>query len=123
MSGPPREHATALAGRRGLCSPSGGRSVGPVGESRLTAHVGGHVQGVGFRWWVRATALELGLRGSARNLDDGRVEVVAEGPEEACRELLARLGEDRVPPGRPGRVAGVTAAWATPRGLRGFVGG
>ena len=46
---------------------------------RVTAWVTGRVQGVGFRWWTRARALELGLAGWARNLDDGRVEVVAEG--------------------------------------------
>ena len=39
----------------------------------------GRVQGVGFRWWTRARALELGLTGWARNTQDGRVEVVAEG--------------------------------------------
>ena len=48
---------------------------------RMTAHVHGQVQGVGFRWWTRARALELGLVGSATNLADGRVQVVAEGPE------------------------------------------
>ncbi len=47
---------------------------------RLTAWVRGRVQGVGFRWWTRARALELGLAGWALNLSDGRVEVVAEGP-------------------------------------------
>ena len=69
---------------------------------RLQAFVKGHVQGVGFRWWVRARALELGLAGSATNLADGRVEVVAEGPEAACRALLALL------PGGPGHIEFVT---------------
>ena len=58
---------------------------------RLTAWVSGRVQGVGFRWWVRSNALELGLVGFAENLADGRVKVVAEGDEAGCRELLARL--------------------------------
>jgi acylphosphatase len=83
---------------------------------RLTAFVKGHVQGVGFRWWTRSRALELGLVGSATNLDDGRVEVVAEGPEEACRELLAHL------PFGPGRVDYVSERWGPARdGLSGFV--
>ncbi len=82
---------------------------------RLTAFVKGHVQGVGFRWWTRARALELGLVGSATNLDDGRVEVVAEGPEPACRALLALL------PGGPGRVEYVAERWGPPRGASGFV--
>jgi acylphosphatase len=70
------------------------------------------VQGVGFRWWVRARALELGLAGSAANLDDGRVEVVAEGTRAACESLLAALRG----PGTPGRVSGVTERWGEPRG-------
>ncbi|MGH3977953.1 MAG: acylphosphatase [Pseudonocardiaceae bacterium] len=60
-------------------------------QVRLTAWVYGRVQGVGFRWWTRARARELGLAGHAANLDDGRVEVVAEGPREACEQLLAAL--------------------------------
>lgn len=58
---------------------------------RLTAWVHGRVQGVGFRWWTRARALELGLTGSAANKPDGRVEVIAEGPREACEALVALL--------------------------------
>jgi len=82
---------------------------------RLTAFVKGHVQGVGFRWWTRARALELGLVGTATNLDDGRVEVVAEGPEQACRELLELL------PNGPGRVSFVAERWSPARGdLRGY---
>src|SRR5699024_6983579 len=59
--------------------------------ARLIAWVRGRVQGVGFRWWVRARALELGLTGAATNLADGRVEVVAEGPSRCCAELLTLL--------------------------------
>ncbi|TMQ91805.1 acylphosphatase [Actinomadura soli] len=83
---------------------------------RLTAWVRGHVQGVGFRWWVRARALELGLAGSATNLPDGRVEVVAEGPRAKCRELLGLLDGDDPEPARPGKVTGVTERWTGPRG-------
>lgn len=80
---------------------------------RLTAWVRGRVQGVGFRWWVRSRALELGLVGTASNLDDGRVEVVAEGPRAACERLLQLLtgpGGDR----RPGTVVGVVERWSHP---------
>jgi len=80
--------------------------------ARLTAWVRGRVQGVGMRWWIRARALELGLSGWARNLDDGRVEVVAEGPRTACETLLQRLRE----PGAPGRVDGVSDRWSPARG-------
>ncbi|GAA5042129.1 acylphosphatase [Thermocatellispora tengchongensis] len=85
---------------------------------RLTAWVRGRVQGVGFRWWTRSRALELGLVGWARNTEDGRVEVVAEGPRSACVKLLDRLrGCDT-----PGRVDGVVERWSEERGsLTGFV--
>ena len=53
--------------------------------------VSGRVQGVGFRWFVAHLAPELDLRGSVRNLPDGRVEVVAAGTEAALRELEAAL--------------------------------
>ena len=83
-----------------------------MADVRLTAWVRGHVQGVGFRWWTRARARELGLAGWARNLDDGRVEVVAEGDPERCAALLALLESGRP----PGRVSGVTALWGEPHG-------
>ena len=88
---------------------------------RLTVFVRGHVQGVGFRWWTRARALELGLAGHARNTGDGRVEVVAEGSRADLERLLALLGEQPSGTGRPGRVDSVsTPLWATPRGAGGF---
>jgi acylphosphatase len=89
----------------------------PSSHVRLTAFVKGRVQGVGFRWWTRARALELGLVGNATNLDDGRVEVVAEGPREACEQLLVLLRGGTT----PGRVAFVADRWGEPRGETGFV--
>jgi acylphosphatase len=87
-------------------------------QTRLTAWVRGRVQGVGFRWWVRSRALELGLTGSASNLADGRVEVVAEGPRSACDALLGLLRGGRT----PGMVSGVSERWTEPRGnLHGFI--
>jgi len=50
--------------------------------------VSGRVQGVFFRDNVRRKALELGLKGYAKNLPDGNVEVVAEGNEEKLKELI-----------------------------------
>jgi len=49
--------------------------------------VSGQVQGVGFRWFVARHARSLGLNGYARNLPDGRVEVVVSGPEEVLPRL------------------------------------
>ncbi|MBG0832346.1 acylphosphatase [Planomonospora sp. ID67723] len=87
-------------------------------DVRLTAWVRGRVQGVGFRWWTRARALELGLTGWARNTGDGRVEVVAEGPREAGARLLELLRGC----GTPGKVDGVVERWSEAKGdLVGFV--
>lgn len=91
--------------------------AGDGAAARLIAWVEGRVQGVGFRWWVRARALERGLAGWAENLTDGRVKVVAEGPAGRCGELLALLTGG----GTPGRVRRVTHRWDQPRGgLCGF---
>lgn len=57
--------------------------------ARFLVH--GRVQGVGFRWFVWKTAEQLGLGGIARNLPDGSVEVVAEGPAPALEELAQAL--------------------------------
>ncbi len=51
----------------------------------------GRVQGVGFRYFAQNAANALGLAGYARNLDDGRVEVYAVGPEEKLSELTGLL--------------------------------
>ncbi|HWE89582.1 MAG TPA: acylphosphatase [Pseudonocardiaceae bacterium] len=81
-------------------------------EVRLTAWVHGTVQGVGFRWWTRCRALDFGLVGTARNLPDGRVEVVAEGPRPACAQLLAALRSGDT----PGEVRTVVERWSAARG-------
>ena len=87
------------------------------GAVRMTAWVHGYVQGVGFRWWTRSRALELGLVGTASNLADGRVEVVVEGSREACDALLTQLKGART----PGGVDQVVAQFSDARGgLRGF---
>jgi acylphosphatase len=87
-----------------------------VDEVRLTACVDGRVQGVGFRYWTRAQARVLGLSGSATNLPDGRVEVVAEGQRSSCEALLDWLRG----PGAPGYVRSVTPEWGPPDGAVGF---
>ena len=51
----------------------------------------GRVQGVGFRYFAQRAAAQLGVRGYARNLDDGRVEVYAVGTAEQLSELAGLL--------------------------------
>ena len=60
-------------------------------DDRVRAHVfvSGKVQGVYFRATTRDTAREHGVDGWVRNLADGRVEAVFEGPEGAVDELVA----------------------------------
>ncbi len=55
------------------------------------AFVSGRVQGVYFRASTRDRARELGVTGYARNLADGRVEVLACGPMTAVEQLCAWL--------------------------------
>ena len=53
----------------------------------ITVH--GYVQGVFFRHNTKKEALILGLKGYVKNMADGTVEVVAEGPEDKINELIA----------------------------------
>lgn len=69
-----------------------------MSRERLSARVIGRVQGVGYRWWARRQAEELGLVGWVMNGDDERfVELVAEGEPEALAEMQRRLAQG--PPG------------------------
>ncbi len=79
---------------------------------RLHAIIHGRVQGVSFRYYTRRRAGELGLKGYVRNLWDGTVEVVAEGPRPAVDRLLAFLHK-----GPPAAfVTQVDVRWAAPTG-------
>jgi acylphosphatase len=65
--------------------------------------ISGRVQGVGFRFFARATAAREGLHGWVRNLPDGRVEIEAEGEAEALERFERAIRQG--PPGA--RVGGV----------------
>ena len=74
---------------------------------QLRAIITGRVQGVCFRAETVSVARQLGLSGFARNLPDGKVEVIATGSQEALQELLDFI--HRGP--RLARVDGVAADW------------
>jgi len=65
--------------------------------------VKGRVQGVGFRWFTRNAARELGVAGKVRNLPDGGVEIEAVAPEGVLKHFKERVLEG--PPGS--RVSGL----------------
>jgi acylphosphatase len=57
-------------------------------RKRATVFYSGRVQGVGFRYTAREIACGYELTGYARNLHDGRVELVAEGAEQEVTAFL-----------------------------------
>ena len=86
---------------------------------RLRAHVmiDGRVQGVNFRAAAQAQARVTGVEGWVRNLDDGRVEAVFEGPEAAVKRMISWCYSGP----RPARVDRVNVEWEQPTGQeRGF---
>jgi len=75
--------------------------------SAIHAVVHGLVQGVNYRYFVQRHAESMGITGYVRNLDDGSVEVVAEGDKEKLAQLIAKL---EVGP-RAARVERVEVDW------------
>lgn len=62
-----------------------------VEVARARIRVWGVVQGVGYRYFVRRTAVALGLRGYVKNLPDGSVEVLAEGERISVDGLMHEM--------------------------------
>lgn len=72
-------------------------------QKRLTCYISGLVQGVMFRDFAKREAEKMDLTGTAENLPDGRVLVVAEGDEAALQkfpEVLRRKISDTLPTAR-----------------------
>lgn len=83
---------------------------------RRRVRVRGRVQGVFFRDSLRRIAGDRGVAGRARNLDDGSVEAVLEGPPEGVEAVIAFCGEG---PDRA-EVSQVEVEEEEPEGLEGF---
>jgi acylphosphatase len=91
-----------------VCMNQSGRNDSDREELHAVVH--GRVQGIGFRYFVVEHALALGLRGYARNLSNGDVEVLAQGPRSALERLLLLLRQGP----SPAYVTEVTTTWRQP---------
>jgi acylphosphatase len=76
-------------------------------RAAFRAVVYGLVQGVNYRYFVQRNAESFGLTGYVCNLDDGSVEVIAEGDKEKLAQLIAKL---KAGP-RTARVDDVDVTW------------
>ena len=87
-----------------------------TGIRRVHIFIGGFVQGVGFRYAAERQAAALGVQGWIRNLPDGGVEAVIEGPARSVDQMVdwAKVG----PPGA--EVSHVDTREEPPEGIRGF---
>jgi acylphosphatase len=65
-------------------------------RARVTNYYSGRVQGVGFRYTTRTVALGFEVTGTVRNMDDGRVELVAEGEKPELEAFLEAIHESEV---------------------------
>jgi len=83
---------------------------------RAHVYVSGTVQGVYFRATTRDRAREQGVDGWVRNLDDGRVEAVFEGPDEAVAAMVDFCHEGS----EAARVEDVDVTFEEPSGEDGF---
>ncbi len=79
---------------------------------RVEAQISGRVQGVGYRYYAAHVAGELGVVGTVRNLDGGRVEAVAEAEEASLHEFLRALRHGP----HAAEVTEVAIAWEEPTG-------
>jgi acylphosphatase len=84
---------------------------------KMQVFFSGTVQGVGFRFTAERLARRFSVDGFVRNLDDGRVEVVAEGEETALTDFLTAIRES----GMKHYIRDVEARWSDAQGaLKGF---
>jgi acylphosphatase len=86
-------------------------------RQRVTQLYSGRVQGVGFRYTVKSLVSGFEVTGTVRNLDDGRVELIAEGAKEELEAFLQAIRDSEV-----GRfIQGEQACWDDAKNeFRGF---
>ena len=89
-----------------------------MSDDRIRAHVyvSGTVQGVYYRASTRDAARERDVDGWVRNLDDGRVEAVFEGPESPVEEMIEWCETGRT----AASVDDVDVTFEDPEGMSGF---
>ena len=85
-------------------------------RARAHVYVSGKVQGVYFRATTREEAREHGVDGWVRNLDDGRVEAVFEGPKEDVESLIEFCHRGS----KAARIDDVEVSYEEPQGEDGF---
>ncbi|MCW9054827.1 MAG: acylphosphatase [Candidatus Pacebacteria bacterium] len=81
-------------------------------NQEITCKITGKVQMVMFRDFVQRHARSLGIRGTVENLDDGSVEVVAQGSEDKLKKLIEHLHKGPF----LARVLRVDTRWREPSG-------
>lgn len=83
------------------------------GNSTAALHiiVYGHVQGVGFRYFVQKLALAVDIVGWVRNRGEGTVEIWAEGPRAVLDDLVQRVRKGP----RVGLVSRLELNWYSPK--------
>jgi acylphosphatase len=87
-------------------------------KTRAHLYISGIVQGVFYRAFTRQVARSIGLQGWARNLYDGRVEAVFEGPKDKIESAIEKCYAG--PPSS--RVTGIDVSWDEPlENLREFI--
>jgi len=65
-------------------------------RERMTIYYSGRVQGVGFRYTVKSVASGFEVTGTVRNLDDGRVELIAEGTRAELESFQSAIQDSEV---------------------------
>jgi len=67
-----------------------------MNRQRMQIFYSGRVQGVGFRYAVKSVATGFEVTGTVRNLDDGRVELMAEGTQAEMQEFQRAIQDSEV---------------------------